>query len=72
MTTGVADPLTVFFERLDALGYLFADGAMTLEEFLDIMGDAAVQLVVGAGYETTFAKLCREADARGRATRQGS
>jgi hypothetical protein len=57
------DPVTIFFERIDAQGYLFATGDLLLGEFLDAIVDAAAQLVAGLGYVSSFERACSEADA---------
>ena len=62
------NPTLIFHARIDAQGFLFAEGEMTRGEFLDAVGDAAVQLVVGLRYGSSFTQACREADAQ--ATKQ--
>jgi hypothetical protein len=61
-----ADPLCVFFERTNTLGYLFAEGDLLLGEFLDAIGDAAIQFRKAVAQELplsrSFARACKLAD----------
>jgi hypothetical protein len=59
----MADPVLIFFERIDVNGFLFAQGDLLLGDFLDAIGDAARQLVAALTADSTFAQACREADA---------